>query len=222
VTFAPRGCLDKDQVERPPQRGDSHAILPMTTRDREDPDSWFEHEFTPYSAVADYANEPPRGMTNPPMNLALRKVLCEDLVEYGLELEVPKWGTGFVRKSSSTPSSPSHTMTQSLQSQRLARSASSRAMLMSSYSEGRRSGLILKPGLLPGPGGSYQRYAPARSASVCEVTPAHPDWHQYHPFPGTLRPIDKRGPVSLQKKLRPEAVARKRSATSTSPTPRRR
>jgi hypothetical protein len=25
----------------------------------------------------------------------------------------------------------------------------------------------------------------------------HPDWHQYHPFPHTLKPIDRRGPAKL-------------------------
>lgn len=156
--------------------------------DETNPDSWFNHEFGPPRAgdrwtLADYANDPPRGMNNPPMNLALREILCKDLVEYGLELQVPEWGGGFQRTSSSAPTSPAHS--------RLARAATSRTMLMRSYTEKLRTGQTLKAGSI------FSRSAPAIIASSQEEesAPAHPDWHQYHPLPHTLRPIDARGPV---------------------------
>jgi len=155
--------------------------------DKTNPDSWFEHEFGPYSAVADYANEPPRGMTNPPMNLALREVLCKDLVEYGLQLQVPEWGGGFGRSSSSSPATPSRS-----QPRRLARLGKAQTMLMNSYTDKLRTGQTLKSGSI------FSRSAPAFATSSSSLSrddspAAHPDWHQYHPFPNTLRPIDKKG-----------------------------
>merc|ERR1719235_2275065 len=120
-------------------------------------------------------------MTNPPMNRAVRKVLCKDLVEYGLQLQAPEWGASFMRKSASAPTSPS-------QLRASARSASSRAQLLHSYRENLRTGRVLKSGSI------FSRTAPAgfRSGGGAEevAPPAHPDWHQYHPFPSTLRPID--------------------------------
>lgn len=159
-----------------------------TYTDKTDPDAWFEHEFNPYSAVVDYANAPPRGMTNAPMNLVLRKVLCKDLCEYGLVLQAPHWEGGFGRTSSSAPTSPSQS--QYTATRRLARTFSSRSQLMSSYTENLRSGQTLKKGSI------FSRSAPAIGVvSQEEGAAAHPDWHQYHPFPHTLRPIDRRGPL---------------------------
>jgi len=176
--------------------------------DKTNPDSWFEHEFTPYSSVADYANEPPRGMTNQPMNLALRKVLCKDLVEYGTELEVPYWGTAFHKSyagaviAGSMPNSPSQSMTLTFPRQRLARGAQSRSRLLQSYSENLRSGRILQKGTI------FSRSAPDFSVvSAEENTPIHPPWHGYHPFPNTLRPIDRRGPTSLESPSKSVAAA---------------
>lgn len=158
-------------------------------RDKTKPDAWFEFEFNAYSGVADYANEPPRGMTNPPMNLKLRNVLCKDLVEFGLELEVPSWTGGFTRTSSSTPTSPSQTL---FPRQRLARGAQSRLTLMSSYHENVRSGQTLKKGTI------FNKSAPAVvTVSAEESASPHPPWHEYHPFPHMLRPIDRKGPVNL-------------------------
>lgn len=173
----------------------------VSQMDKTDPDSWFEHDFTPYSAVSDYANEPPRGMTNPPMNLALREVLCKDFVEYGTELEVPYWGTSFVRTSSSTPVSPSQSQTSfNFPRQRLDRGTLARSQLMGSYAENLRSGRVSLKASVGGKvlkGGSiFTRTAPADMAPV-QATPVHPPWHCYHPFPHTLRPIDRRGPASL-------------------------
>lgn len=157
--------------------------LPM---DITDPDSWFEHQFTAYSAVADYANAPPRGMTNPPMNRTVRNELCEDLVEFGLKLTVPEWGGGFGR---SAPTSPSYT-----KPHRLARTDSVRAHLMHGYKEHVRKGETLKKG------SCFSRSLPAMPATHQDDAPdPHPDWHTYHPFPHTLNPIDRRGPVSLMK-----------------------
>jgi len=150
--------------------------------DKTNPDSWFIHEFNPYSAVADYANEPPRGMTNAPMNLPLRKILCQDLCEYGLKLEVPHWGASFGRGASpsSAPTSPGR-----LQPQKLTRVAPARSQLMHKYTEKLRSGQILKSGSI------FSKSAPRliMGGPEDEIAPAHPDWHQYHPFQSTLRPI---------------------------------
>lgn len=168
--------------------------------DRTDPDSWFEHEFNSYSAVADYANEPPRGMTNPPMNLALREVLCKDLDEFGLQLEAPHWGSGFIRTSSSVPTSPSQTQ---LFPGPQAHGAHTRMRLMHSYAENMRSGRVLQKGSI------FSKSAPLVTAGVVataeESAPVHPPWHGCHPFQRSLVPIDRRGPPCIDRT--PKSVA---------------
>lgn len=155
--------------------------------DKTNPDAWFEHEFGPYSRVADYANAPPRGMTNAPMNRELRKTLCQDLVEYGLASQVEDWEPGFIAKSASAPTTP-----QQQRQQRLARADRARNRLCHGYMENLRQGRVLKKGSCFG--GS----APAIVSGGDGPAPV-PPWHQYHPFQQTLRPIDRRGPVATPK-----------------------
>lgn len=168
--------------------------MALETMDKTQPDTWFKHEFTPYSSVSDYANSPPRGMTNAPMNLALREVLCKDFVEFGTVLGIPKaeWGSSFAeapRKSSSEPSSPSQ-LVESRQ-RRMAHCRGARSQMMQGYREHVRSGQTLRKGTI------FSRSAPAIITGVEESPEPHPDWHQYHPYPQTLRPIDRRGPPSF-------------------------
>lgn len=170
----------------------------MEAMDRTNPDTWFKHEFTPYSSVSDYANSPPRGMTNAPMNLKLRDVLCKDFVEFGTALGIPKaeWGASFAeivnpRKSSSEPTSP--TQAAERRQRRMAHCKGARSQMMQGYREHVRTGQTLKSGSI------FSRSAPAIVTGVEDAPEPHPDWHQYHPFPQTLRPIDRRGPASLTK-----------------------
>lgn len=187
--------------------GTKHDPMDTMTGTKHDPDMWFEHTYGPPGAgdrhsVSDYASDPPRGMNNPPMNLKLRKILHEDLVEYGLELQVSNWKEAFVPHSA--PPSPSQpgTFTPT------ARAMQSRAHLMHTYTENLRTGRTLKKGSV------FSRSAPAitgrrgrradwweQQQKEEETPPLHPDWHQYHPYPWTLRPIDRRGPVSLVRTL---------------------
>jgi len=162
--------------------------------DKTKPDTWFKHEFTPYSSVSDYANSPPRGMTNPPMNLALREILCKDFVEFGTELGIPKtdWKPSFaecIRKSSSEPSSP--TQLAERRQRRMAHCKGARSQMMQGYREHVRNGQTLRKGTI------FSRSAPAIFTPVEDSPEPHPDWHQYHPYPQTLRPIDRRGPPSF-------------------------
>lgn len=54
-------------------------------------EDWFNSTVTPDAAVSTYAGAWPKGMTNPPQNPKVRKMLLEDLTHYGVQLSPPIW-----------------------------------------------------------------------------------------------------------------------------------
>jgi len=129
------------------------------------PDSWFDHKYDPMSSVVDYARARPRGMTNPPMNLKLRPVLCKDLVDYGVELAAPEWGRTSRSLQSTSSDQSSHQLL-----------GESRALMMGAYTENLRTGRVFKKATL------LSKSAPHLSArdEGDKVVPQHTQWHSYH------------------------------------------
>mmetsp|Transcript_101471 Transcript_101471/g.217276 ORF Transcript_101471/g.217276 Transcript_101471/m.217276 type:complete len:386 (-) Transcript_101471:50-1207(-) len=54
-------------------------------------EDWFNSTVTPDAAVSTYAGAWPKGMTNPPQNPKVRKMLLEDLQRYQVQLSHPSW-----------------------------------------------------------------------------------------------------------------------------------
>lgn len=130
--------------------------------DRSLPGSWFDHKHSPMSSVVDYARARPRGMTNPPMNLQLRPLLCKDLVDSGVDLVAPEWGRPPRSLQSTSSDSPHQLLGQS------------RALMKGAYAENIRSGRTLKKG------GVFSKSAPNLPArDEDKVATHHTPWHSY-------------------------------------------
>lgn len=54
-------------------------------------DLWFKSTVKPDAKVSEYAAAPPQGMTNPPQNPKVRKMLLEELTNNGVKLTLDKW-----------------------------------------------------------------------------------------------------------------------------------
>lgn len=165
--------------------------------DSEDAKSWFIHEVKADApgGLDLYAAQPPRGMSNPPMNSKVRKQLLQDVLDYGTPVTVSAWPppvrkAGGSRSAVSSPDTSTHfqSTSSSTGSSPPSRTALSRVALSQSYVANMRRGVIAASASAPGNLGA----AAGPSTSQPQKGLVAPMWHTYAFSSQKLQPLDRK------------------------------